>query len=327
MTSEFDPVVFSAEWNHCHGAFLQVRASDLQWNLKEQKWLRYQWTRVGAVPILWAEASSCGIDAGISGSSFWVSLHGEIPSGEEGVFLSALKNLARGVGKSRLVMAGEEFHFLPGIPVSDPPGQRLAKVFSEAGASLAACSDYVGELHSLAVVAYAKKAEANARNRGWALCRVESQEQKSGFGDFLKREFKGRWEREWKFWNQQPDTGRAFWNVLLGEAGSVLGFSRLAVRGLVCPQESGWNPGSLRLPLSDAGDWQDTDSCLGPIGVAATERGRGVGGVLLGLSLLELQKAGGSRVCIDWTNAHEFYAPLNFCEARKFQSAALAIEG
>jgi hypothetical protein len=80
-------------------------------------------------------------------------------------------------------------------------------------------------------------------------------------------------------------------------------------------------PGALRFPLVAGGVDQSTDACLGPIGIAAAGRGSGAGKILLGLSLQLLLAKNAERVCIDWTNAYNYYKPLNLPAVRKYWSA------
>ena len=100
----------------------------------------------------------------------------------------------------------------------------------------------------------------------------------------------------------------------------MVGFSRLAKRGRVPRLSEGWTPGAMRLPLSPEAVARDTDSCLGPIGISASERGRGAGKILLGLSLHELSLQRAELTCIDWTNAYNYYTPLGFSVARRYLS-------
>ncbi len=122
-------------WNRCHGAFYQVAASDFLWNQSEQRLLRYWASNVGGVPTFWAEAASEGIELGIPQGGIWLSLWGEIPGGKEALFVAAVEAYAKGLGKSRLAIASDEFHFLPGIPVDEPSGERLALAFQSKGFS------------------------------------------------------------------------------------------------------------------------------------------------------------------------------------------------
>lgn len=307
-------------WNQCHGAFYQLCESDLLWNLQEQRQIRYWNAMVGGVPVLWAEAAPEGVALGISPTAIWLSLFGSISEGSEASFSSKVEKLALEMGKTRLAIAGDEFHFLPGIPVDEPAGQRLSQAFKDQGFSTSECADFVGAPDNPHSSAYIRSSIEEARGRGWALCPVEADWEREELTRFLAKEFPGRWFREWTVWRHRNDGNRALWKLLRDEKNLPVGFSRTAIRGKFSPHSKGWTPGALRLPLASGASRADTDSCLGPIGVAASERGRGAGKILLGLSLSELSLQGAKLTCIDWTNAYNYYTPLGFHVARRYLS-------
>ena len=76
-------------WNRCHGAFYQATESDLQWNLSEQKMIRYRADLIEGTPVILAEAAPDGVAEGILPQSLWVSLFGELAEGRESEFASA----------------------------------------------------------------------------------------------------------------------------------------------------------------------------------------------------------------------------------------------
>ncbi len=307
-------------WNQCHGAFYQVSENDLSWNLTEQKLLQYSIGDANGIPVLLAEASSAGKDAGIFPHGLWVSLYGQVKEGHEASFVDGIEEIARQKNKTRVAIGSEEFHFLPGVPVDEPAGRLMTEVLVKKGFSAADCADYVGSPLGGECVSYCEGALQIARERDWTLGLVEEEQDKAALASFLEQEFPGRWRREWLFWGSRSDTKRAFWNLLRDEKGRVIGFSRLAKRGRIQPLQVGWNPGALRLPLTAKSEEDDTDSCLGPIGISKSERGRGAGKVLLGLSLRELVLQGAKRTCIDWTNAYNYYTPLGFEVVRRYLS-------
>lgn len=309
------------EWNGCHGAFYRVEESDLRWNLERQSWLDYRVAAVAGVQVLLASASTEGIKAGIPSKTLWLSLHGPVPAGKEQEFVQGLVRAAREAGKARLQIGGEEFHFVAGVPSDEGEGARLAAAFSAEGFNAADAADFGGRLNDPRMTAYISESEGLAEKAACRLDRAESAGDSLELGEFLLKEFPGRWEREFRFWKTAPDTSRAFWNLLRDSRGKLLGFSRLALRGRIPDLGSGWSPGALKLPLDDKSPARAyADSCLGPIGISATERGRGAGKILLGLSLRELSLNKADRVCIDWTNAYNYYIPLGVRYLRKFHS-------
>ncbi len=307
-------------WNRCHGAFYQLSESDLLWNQSEQRLLRYWRSEVEGVPVLWAETAPEGAELGILPKGIWLSLYGEIVESKAAGFVAAVERLAREAGKTRLAIGSDEFHFMPGIPVDEMGGANLSKAFLSVGFSSYDCADLVGSPDNEAAKKYSLEAALQSRERGWSLKEAISDGDKDKLSTFLEREFSGRWFREWKVWCKRSDMGRAYWNLLRDEKGQVIGFSRLARRGRIVSSASAWTPGALRSPLSPGALRLDTDSCLGPIGVAAAERGRGAGKVLLGLSLENLVLQGAKLTCIDWTNAYNYYTPLGFNVARRYLS-------
>lgn len=316
---ERDPLAFRAvvaDWNACHGAFFRVRDSDLEWHQREQDWLSYSVRRVRGVALLLAQATDEGRTAGISAKTLWVSLAGAVPRGDEKAFISELDGLAPACGKTRLFLGGDEFHLVPGVP--DAPDGGWGDVVSHLKFSTADAVDYAGSLHTEGITDCVAESQARARADGWTLNEVHSESELDELDAFMAKEFAGRWTREFRFWRRRTDTKRAFWSVLRQDHGPIKGFARLALRG---SGVGGWCPGALRLPFLPGSGDESTDACLGPIGVAVTERGKGAGKLLLGLSLQILLNKRAERVCIDWTNAYNYYKPLGLSVVRKYRSA------
>ncbi len=318
------------QWTHAFGPKVQVRKSDLEWNLASQNLVTYRTTQLVNVPIVFGSASENGKKTGLPEHSLWISLWGEIAAGQEKSFLDAAIDLARREKKSRLVLGGDEFHFTPGIPLTTPQGVRLAEAARQAGFEGAEAADYVGPAQSSFVDDYIREATESEGLRDFRLLPAETDQSLDELDKFLAAEFPGRWTREFRFWRMRPDTRRAFWMTLVRSTqdqgpNAVVGFARMAVRNRFLPLDSGWSPGSLRLPLlqsaSEEAEWRGSDACLGPIGVANSSRGQGAGKALLGRVLKTLQVNQAERVCIDWTNAFKYYEPLRFERTRDFFTA------
>jgi predicted N-acetyltransferase YhbS len=133
-------------------------------------------------------------------------------------------------------------------------------------------------------------------------------------GAFLQREFPGRWSHD--VMEKVRVEGAA--NTCFGafEGGRLLGFAliqdwrhKLPIGGAV------W-----RLSLGDK--W----GSLGPIGVAAEDRGRGIGDALLGSALTNLKNRGVHRCIIDWTTLDGFYAKHGFEVSRRYKTATLKLD-
>lgn len=302
------------EWRSAHGANFSVEPSHLRWNLERQSLVRYETAEIAGTSVIHGIATEEGAAAGLATNTLWVSLWGQISTGREAEFVNALKTSARAKGKSRLLMGADEFHFTSGVPMSSPAGERLIRALDSAGFKGMEVADYVGELASRATSEYITEAEAAMRERRIEFVPSVDEEQLATLESFLMREFPGRWVRELQVWRRRDDTGRAFWMSLF-ENGEIVGFARMCLRGRVRPLDQAWTPGALRLPL--LGPLRDEDSCLGPIGVAASQRGRGTGKILLALVLRTLREKGATRVCIDWTNAFKYYEALRYERVRR----------
>jgi predicted GNAT family N-acyltransferase len=320
---DWRPVV--AEWNRTHGLAYQVRPSDVSWNFSEQDLVRYRVTKVATTSVIVATATPQGIAAGLSQPSLWLALWGEIPEGREPEFLDGFRALGKQEGKTRLVLGADEFHLVPGVPVTDIAGERLKAALQAAKFEGSEAGDFIGPAKSPKVDAYLNDAVAQANNDGWRFLPVETRDEEDALYAFLAKEFAGRWTREFAFWRSRQDTRRAYWHSLKHQGDEILGFARMAVRGKQKPLDQGWSPGALRLPLRTADDmkrdWLEQDACLGPIGVASSQRGKGAGRVLLGRVLESLQAHNAGRVCIDWTNAFKYYYPLGFEISRQYWTA------
>lgn len=305
-----------SNWNHCHGAFFQIRECDLRWNIQEQDYLTYQLGESAGVPILWAVATEKGIAHGIPARTWWLSLYGQIPAGKEVEFVRGIKTLAEMQEKTRISIGADEFHFLPGVPESEAEGSSLKRALIAEGFQGVDAVDFLGRLDTEPVQKSIVESEKRLQQEGWSFVEVNTPELLSLLDSFLCKEFPGRWYREFRFWRERSDATRAAWGLLLGPTGP-LGFARYAIRSRVLPLEKGWNPGALRLSLHE-GKVSASDGCLGPIGVASSERGKGIGRVLLGVTLSTLCRNNAEGLCIDWTQAYNYYMPLGFEPARKY---------
>ena len=266
-----------------------VHTADVQWNLQSQALVQYSLAYCAGVPVMYA----------LPGQRQRLSLWGAIPALQESEFVRALPATAVG---------GDEFHFLPGVPLDNAPGERLRGALEAAGFKGNEVCDLAVELAHPAVETLIAEARSSHAANVTEARDIAAWNELSGF---LAKEFPGRWHREFQFWQSREDT-RAAWWLTLKEAGEVLGFARVARQ----PQKSGaWRPGALRLGQGEC------DSCLGPIGVAKAQRGRGTGRNMLALALASLKERGGARVCIDWTDALKFYAPLKYKILRRYWMA------
>jgi predicted N-acetyltransferase YhbS len=117
---------------------------------------------------------------------------------------------------------------------------------------------------------------------------------------FLQAEFPGRWRFDTK---RYLDLGGNPDNIMiLCQGERVIGFAHVYFRG-----------GSYQGPPTYWHSLVGTHyGGLGPIGVAASVRGKGLGLALLQLSLQHLATLGVEDAVIDWTTLLDFYARAGF---------------
>jgi len=300
------------EWNLCHDAPYRVSALDLSWHFQKQNWVNYKVVELGGVAALLAQASEEGIRIGIPGENLWLSLVSEVKEPEN--FFSELVDFAQKGRKKKVLLGGDEFHWISGLP--DKDADRFQSIISNLGFQFSDVVDYGGSVGDSKISAYIE----NAKNSSWAdwdLVEVKTESGTVELGSFLEKEFPGRWSREFIFWKGREDTRCAKWFYLRNKnVEGIRGFARLSMRG---DKSDVWFPAALRMPLLTGKS--ENDSCLGPIGMAAAERGKGNGRVLLAKSLEYLLRQNAQTLCIDWTNAYNYYIPLGLPVVRKYRSA------
>ena len=124
---------------------------------------------------------------------------------------------------------------------------------------------------------------------------------------FLAREFPGRWAA-------QADVVMAAAPgdvVVARDGGEVVGFAvTYRSAGPVIGPSVYWAP-ALGDPAGG----------LGPIGVAASHRGRGLGLALLAVGVDHVRGSGARHMAIDWTTLLDFYARLGFSPWRTYRRA------
>jgi GNAT superfamily N-acetyltransferase len=122
---------------------------------------------------------------------------------------------------------------------------------------------------------------------------------------FLQREFPERWA--WEAMAFLRDGGRPADYLLLRLGGQVAGFCQIARADSLRPIDRFYH-GGLPQPWGQ----------LGPIGVGAAARGRGLGAALLDAGLRHLRDLGVRGCVIDWTDLLDFYAKFGFRPHRRY---------
>lgn len=217
--------------------------------------------------------------------------------------MSQAKHTVHDRGGQRLVFGMDSRHFFPGCPEDCPKLCNFLMVegFEKTGGHFDLERD-LAEYQIPVVLNPAVK------------FREITEGDVPGLIAFLDREFPGRWRHD--VLDKIRTEGAA--NTCMGafEGGRILGFAliqdwrhKLAIGGGVWRTSLGERWGSL-----------------GPIGVAAEERGRGLGDQLLGASLLNLQHRGVRRCIIDWTTLDGFYQKHGFEITRRYKRASLNLD-
>lgn len=131
--------------------------------------------------------------------------------------------------------------------------------------------------------------------------------------EFLKREFPGRWLYDTMSKIALESTTDFVYGLYVD--GRIEGFSstqnaahKVPVNACVFHEAMGPNWGGL-----------------GPIGVSAAVRGKGLGDALLGASLLGLQRRGVRQTVIDWTGLVDFYGGHGFKVTRRYKTFVLSL--
>jgi len=208
-------------------------------------------------------------------------------------------------GFEKVVFGQDNRHFFPGVPVECT---RLASFLQEAGFQRheGLANDLERDLED-----YEVPDGVSVHHEGVDF-RVCTAGDKELVLDFFKREFPERWRYDvmTKWDLDGPHVVMAMF-----EAGKCEGFALIQnepchapIGGAVWKRDLGAHWGSL-----------------GPIGVSAGVRGRGLGHAMLAAGLLELQRRGCRQTIIDWTTLVDFYGRHGFVVNRQYETFSLSL--
>jgi len=201
----------------------------------------------------------------------------------------------RASGGRRVRLGAGFYHLLPGLPTTSPEARSF---FEKRGYTFThQVHDLIGDLRQYQRPPPVTAALAQA-GPGVIFGPCQPDEA-TPLLDFLRQTFPGYW---WYWTNQRLTAGDHAQLFLMREAGRITGFAHLytSTARLIGPPIF-W---SRRLGPHYGG--------LGPIGVAAEVRGRGLGLALLCLALEHLRHQGVHRMAIDWTDLVDFYGRVGF---------------
>jgi GNAT superfamily N-acetyltransferase len=215
---------------------------------------------------------------------------------------------AAGEGRTTIEAGSGFFYLWPGLPVDLPVAEPFARAagFDPGDTTF----DLRGSTESLVI---GPEDRAALERADVSLGRLRADEVEP-FLSYLGREFGGEWWHDVRWWLAEGLDPAAF-VVLRDRTGEIVGHARIhrpADRPIGPPLF--WR----RLRGPDAGG-------LGPIGVAARLRGRGLGRALLVGALTALRDDGSTDVVIDFTTLLGFYGPLGFRPWMTFRHATAPI--
>jgi GNAT superfamily N-acetyltransferase len=198
----------------------------------------------------------------------------------------------------KIIFGGGDGHLFPGVPLHKDLGLWLRWIFPSGPEVV----DFGGEISELS------RKSRKTRQRG-ELRNCKNPEETQKLLDFVLQEFPGRWSRD-----LLNDARKNLLNFYFGYFidGGLAGYVRLYGWS-----NDYWGPGTyFALPGDRSGG-------LGPIGVAASRRGHGLGGEILDQSWGVLMEKGCSTVRVDWTTEINFYQKRGLEIVQRYQPASM----
>jgi len=212
-------------------------------------------------------------------------------------------------------LGGDSYHFFPGLPLDGSPASKALDAFLEASGFEKNRSpieeDLIADLSRIDLPTLARQSPLAS---GYRFLLYEDA-LREATESFLRLEFPGRWHFDTI---EALDAGmRGIDLALLQEeaSGDIVGFSRIYDSGSPL-----LGPGLYWRALMGA-----SPGALGPIGVSASVRGKGLGLALLRLCLEELAKRGVEATVIDWTDLGAFYAKMGFIPWKAYRYCKKAL--
>ncbi len=200
----------------------------------------------------------------------------------------------RSEGAEKLYLGSGFRHFFPGVP-GELPG--LKDYFARAGfRDTSIAYDLRGDLRGFVAPPSATQT-TDAAGCTVHPCRPQDT---AALAEFLQAEFPGRWRFDTgRFLDRGGDVADI---IILRRAATVLGFAHIYH----------WRASYQGPPVYWHKLLGGRYGGLGPIGVAAGMRGKGLGLALLQLGLQHIADLGVEQAVIDWTGLTEFYARVGF---------------
>ena len=225
------------------------------------------------------------------------------------ILLGRAESYLREHGARRVMLGSDLLHFFPGIPTQYEPVKALAEARGYQLGGIA--HDMWRDLEGYETPERVR--ELLEREAPAIQIRAGTREDMPGMAKFLTDEFPGRWRWEGLQYLEAGGYPEEF--MLLFDDGQIIGFSQTYCSGSVqLGSNVMWNP----LLGEHFGG-------LGPIGIAESHRGRGLGLALLCESVADMKRRGVRRMCVDWTGLVDFYGTIGFTIWKSYQHAEKAL--
>lgn len=294
-----------ALWNRCLGERFPMRAQLLRQNLWDEPNFDPEGSRAhydGDRLIALSAVKRHQVDIGVLSPDQrgWISVLLVDPDYQGRGIGSALLRDAiahlRRYSAERIGLGADPSHFFPGIPLEN---QQALDWFARRGARP---GGLVCDLASHAIASYQHPpaAEQAYRAAPGIAYRPATEGDLPGLQAFMQAEFPDRWA--WEI-ERYVERGGLPGDVMLALSGDqVVGFARIHT-----PESGQLGPASYWAPR-----FPGRHGGVGPIGVAASQRGQGVGLGLLSAAIAELRERGVESGVIDWTTLVGFYGKVGF---------------
>jgi len=303
-------------WNRALGTHFPMRPGLLRANLWDEPNFDPEGSRalmegdrlVGMVAVKRRTAPMDSVPADQKG---WISALVVDPEAQgrglgSGLLYDAVSHLRR-FSAEPVGIGSDPGHFFPGIPLEC---RHALDWFARRGAEVGHLDCDLVNM-DMAVYTHPEAALQAHRRAPEVAYRPLAAGEEEAVLAFMRREFPGRWA--WEMEQHLSRGGNPEDVMVAVEGGEVVGFARIHT-----PASRRFGPGTYWAPL-----FAGAHGGLGPIGVGADQRGRGIGLTLLSESLLELRRRGVESAVIDWTRLVRFYGIVGFRPWKWYARAAV----
>jgi ribosomal protein S18 acetylase RimI-like enzyme len=268
-------------------------------------WLATVPGRAGAIGVCLAKVvrEPLGADGWLPQRG-WVSLLAVHPDyqrrGVGSALLACAEQYLRAQRRTVVALGGDPNHFLPGVPAD-----RGALAFFRA-------AGYIFDAEAFDLRRGVSRRATPATDptapvvRGVTIRALQPADAPRLL-TFLDRVFPGRW---------RYTVGR-----ILQQGGSIGDIMGVVADNRVVGFAQLYHPGSRWIGPSVAWTWGQgrRTGGIGPMGLASTFRGRGLGLALLDRSVRHLARLGVREIIVDWTGLRDFYGRLGFSVWRRYR--------